>query len=435
MKNKITLLNGIALMLFLQSFVYSQEKRIDSASQSRTPFLHVGDKVPDKYYELGNDKNKKISLSDYKGKLVILDLWGVYCGSCIEHMPEVVQLQKQFEGKVQFIMVTKSKASDVKKLAIRSENVRNNDLPFITGEQDLAQLFDYTYVPTHVWIDGNGIIRYITSDENTTEKNITEFLVGKQLDFREKKTIKIGFNDDPLLVQMYPYFGNNFYIYSYLAPRDDSNYTMGGFTNSGLNLEGKHKIENGNNYSFKDLFKIAYGYNILKNPLSDSRIILNFKDTSDYSNPGKKYVYEIIVNQNITEANVRSYIRSQLDISFNVKSSLQQRLVPCLVLRKLSNGFTPYSSKKDTDQFEKLSEKGIKATLPWGKFFSYINFREINPPYQIFDETGIDITRIIDLRISIDFNNIPKMNESLSKYGLFITKEERKLDCIVVEEN
>jgi len=435
MKFKFNFLIGVVLVLCFHTFCYSQEKTADSAAQTKNKYLHIGDKVPDKYYALENDKNKKISLSDFKGKLVILDLWGVYCGSCIEHMPEVVNLQKQFEGKAQFIMVTKNKGIEVKKLAIRSENVRNNHLPFITGEENLAQLFDYTYVPTHVWIDGNGIIKYITSDENTTEKNISEFLAGRQLDFREKKTIKIGVNDDPLIVQMYPYFKNNFYIYSYLAPRDDSNYTMGGFTQTGLDLEGKRKIESGNSYTFKGLFKIAYGYGILKNPLADSRIILNFKDTSNFSNPNKKYVYEIIVNENISESKVRSYIHSQLDISFNVKSSLQQRLVPCLILRKLNNGLTPYSIGKDTDHFEKLPGKIIKASLTWGKFFYYINDREIISPYTIFDETGIDSSKMVRLQISVDFTDIPKMNESLFKCGLSITKEYKKLDCIIIEDN
>ncbi|MFA6084791.1 TlpA family protein disulfide reductase [Mucilaginibacter sp.] len=429
------ILIGSALFLFIPKQGWSQPKNTSDTTNVKDGFLHVGDRMPDEIYTTSYGKQQKIKISDFKGKLVILDLWAVWCSSCIEHMPDVEELQNIFKDQIKVLMVTKSLTNQVHKLALRSENVRNNHLPFINGEQKLAKMFNYTYVPTHIWIDKDGIIKYITSGENFTKENITNFLADKPLGFKEKPTIKIGASDKPLLVQMYPYFGDDFYIYSYLAPRDDSKYTMGGFSSSGLELTGNHKSEAGNAYTFKDLYKIAFGFSVLNNPLSDSRILIDVKDPNDYSNISKQYVYEIIVNKKIAENRVRKYIQNQLDLFFNVSSTRQKQIVPCLVIKKLHNGIVKYSTKTDTNHFEITKRTVLKVTLQWGKFIKYIDNMYVYPPYQVFDETGIDARKLIDLEMSLDFNELDKVRKSLAPFGLTINKEMRELDCIVIKSD
>jgi thiol-disulfide isomerase/thioredoxin len=425
---------GCVLILLSPKPGWSQAKNA-SATKVKDSFLHVGDRIPNQVYFAGYGRKGEIKFSDFKGKLVVLDLWAVWCSSCIEHMPEVEDLQNVYKDQIKVIMVTKNLTSEVNKLARRSENVKNNHLPFITGEQKLAKMFDYTYVPTHVWIGRDGIIKYITGGENLTKQNISDFLADKSLDFKEKTTIKVGGSDKPLLVQMYPYFGDDFYIYSYLAPRDDSKYIMGGFSNPGLNLKGTHRSEAGNNYSFKDLYKIAYGYSIFTNPLSDSRILINVKDTNDFSSTSKRYVYDIIVNKKMSENRVRKYIQSQFDLFFGVNSTRQKRLVPCLVIKKLDTGFFNYTSKTDTNHFEITKGNILKVTLHWGEFIKYIDNMYVTPPYQIVDETGIDTRKPVDFEMSLDFDDLDKVRASLAPYGLTISREEKEMDCIVIENS
>jgi thiol-disulfide isomerase/thioredoxin len=424
---------GCVLILFSPKLGWSQVKNT-SATKVKDSFLHVGDRIPDEVYNASYGKKGEIKFSDFKGKLVVLDLWAVWCSSCIEHMPEVEDLQNLYKDQIKVIMVTKNLTSEVNKLARRSENVKNNHLPFITGEQNLAKMFDYMYVPTHVWIGKDGVIKYITGGENLTKQNISDFLVDKPLDFKEKTTIKVGRSDKPLLVQMYPYFGDDFYIYSYLALRDDSKYIMGGFSNLGLQLKGNHKSEAGNNYSFKDLYKIAFGYSIFTNPLSDSRILINVKDTNDYSSTSKRYVYDIIVNKKMSENRVRKYIQSQFDLFFDVNSTHQKHIVPCLVIKKLDNGIFNYTTKRDTNHFDITKGNVLKVTLQWGTFIKYIDNMFVIPPYQVLDETGIDPRKPVDFEMSLDFNDLNKIRKSLAPYGLTIAKEEREMDCIIITE-
>ena len=42
---------------------------------------------------------EEISLADYRGKVVVLNLWGSWCGPCHEEMPEIVAAEKKLRGK------------------------------------------------------------------------------------------------------------------------------------------------------------------------------------------------------------------------------------------------------------------------------------------------------------------------------------------------
>ncbi|WP_184547314.1 TlpA family protein disulfide reductase [Mucilaginibacter sp. FT3.2] len=391
--------------------------------------LHVGDKIPNRYFNVNNYKDKKIRLSDIKANLIILDMWGTYCGSCIDHMPEIVALQKEFKDSIQVLMVTKNSDVEVKKCAIRAENVRKNSLPFINGKENLAGYFNLSFVPQYIWIDKQGTIKYISEESYVSKPNIRKFLKGKALSFKVKRNIPDPNVRDPLLVQMYPYLGNAYYMYSYLAPLDFNQYTSGSLEVNGLDMQNSKSIS-GNSFNFKSLYKMAYGYS--DRPISNDRILINFNDTANFSDPAKIYIYEIKANNKISKERILKHIQSELNLFFNVNSVTEKRSVNCLILKKLDNGNSFYTTKTDTNHFDKVNNSILKITLPWGKFLIYTNGLKITPPHTIIDETGIDPKRIVDFQMSINFGDMEEVRKSLAPYGLTMVEESRKLDCIVI---
>lgn len=40
---------------------------------------------------------QSVSLADYRGQVVVLNLWAIWCGPCIVEIPELVELQRRIE--------------------------------------------------------------------------------------------------------------------------------------------------------------------------------------------------------------------------------------------------------------------------------------------------------------------------------------------------
>lgn len=54
----------------------------------------IGSKAAD--FSLKSINGKTIKLSDYKGKVVILDFWATWCPPCRKGIPDLISIQKEF---------------------------------------------------------------------------------------------------------------------------------------------------------------------------------------------------------------------------------------------------------------------------------------------------------------------------------------------------
>ncbi|HVF49532.1 MAG TPA: TlpA disulfide reductase family protein [Pyrinomonadaceae bacterium] len=82
---------------------------------------------------------KSLKLSDYKGKVVVLDLWATWCPPCRDEIPHLIALSKEFESKgVEVIgLTTEEPSRDTEKV---QDFVRRFNINYKIGwaEQPLA---------------------------------------------------------------------------------------------------------------------------------------------------------------------------------------------------------------------------------------------------------------------------------------------------------
>jgi thiol-disulfide isomerase/thioredoxin len=104
--------------------------------------------------------NNEVSLSDFKGSVVVLDFWGTWCGPCKRELPYSRKIEENFKDRedVVFLFVAMERGSrDYWK-----EFVNNNNLPgtHLYTSNDNRNLVPYkiTSVPRYVLLDKEGNI-------------------------------------------------------------------------------------------------------------------------------------------------------------------------------------------------------------------------------------------------------------------------------------
>jgi peroxiredoxin len=106
---------------------------------------------------------KSVRLSDYRGKVVVLNFWTKNCRPCLEEMPSFAELAASLSSNrdVAFVTVSTDETADDVRGTLRS--VLGGDPPFATGvDPEAAVVRDKygTHLYPETWlIDPRGVIR------------------------------------------------------------------------------------------------------------------------------------------------------------------------------------------------------------------------------------------------------------------------------------
>jgi thiol-disulfide isomerase/thioredoxin len=96
-------------------------------------------KVLDAKLKNARGRGRSFSLSEYSGKILVINLWATWCGPCRPETPQLVKLYKEFRGRG-VVMVGLSTEDPVDSSQQVREWVRNFAIPYRIGwtTQDVA---------------------------------------------------------------------------------------------------------------------------------------------------------------------------------------------------------------------------------------------------------------------------------------------------------
>jgi cytochrome c biogenesis protein CcmG/thiol:disulfide interchange protein DsbE len=122
-------------------------------SGSRPP--RIGSPAPDFTVQ---DADRKISLSDLHGKLVVLNFWATWCAPCVEEMPSLVQLQQRMKNKGVTVLAVSVDVDD----SAYHKFLTDHKIDLLTArdpDQKSNRLYGTFRYPETYIIDRNGVVR------------------------------------------------------------------------------------------------------------------------------------------------------------------------------------------------------------------------------------------------------------------------------------
>ncbi len=161
--------------------------------------LNIGDKAPNLKFK--SPEGKEYSISDLKGKMVLIDFWASWCHPCRRENPNVVKAYRKFKDKKFKIgegftvySVSLDRNADAWHKAIKEDDLiwpyHVSDLKHWKSEA--ARIYKVRGIPTNFLIDGNGIIIGVSLRGKRLENVLNSFVLKERTKLELESDLKIA---------------------------------------------------------------------------------------------------------------------------------------------------------------------------------------------------------------------------------------------------
>lgn len=162
------LIMGVLMLLGLTTNAMAED--LDSLyAQS---LLKVGTQTPN--FELPTPEGKKVQLSDFKGKYVLIDFWASWCPDCRRISPNVEAIAKEYQGKdlavvaVSFDIDKEAWVKYINRNGAPVNEVHVSELKKMK-ESAVAKAFGVQWIPSLYLLDKDGKVLLATVEVSKVE--------------------------------------------------------------------------------------------------------------------------------------------------------------------------------------------------------------------------------------------------------------------------
>ena len=162
------LIMGVLMLLGLTTNAMAED--LDSLyAQS---LLKVGTQAPN--FELPTPEGKKVHLSDFKGKYVLIDFWASWCPDCRRISPNVEAIAKEYQGKdlavvaVSFDIDKEAWVKYINRNGAPINEVHVSELKKMK-ESVVAKAFGVQWIPSLYLLDKDGKVLLATVEVSKIE--------------------------------------------------------------------------------------------------------------------------------------------------------------------------------------------------------------------------------------------------------------------------
>ncbi len=147
------------------------------AAPAQLPGPVVGQPAPD--FALTTIDGKRVRLSDFRGKTLVVNVWGSWCPPCRLETPDLVAEAKRDSGKVAFLGVDTTETASVVRAFSAAKGIPYPQA-VTTGTSDFARAYEIRNYPTTFVIDPHGVLRARHADNLLPAAQLRSYIASAQ---------------------------------------------------------------------------------------------------------------------------------------------------------------------------------------------------------------------------------------------------------------
>jgi thiol-disulfide isomerase/thioredoxin len=406
----------------------------------------IGKPCPDfKLNNLVNSKQKQVSLKDFRGKWLMIDIWAPTCTSCVRRLPEINRLQQIFRNELTVLLIGYNDYEydrDVKKMYLQLQDRMHLQLLAAFDSVLLRRWHAYS-VPYIVLVNPAGLVYTITNGIDMDSAKIRQMIDGKNPSFR-LKTYGIEFDrEKPLLINNNGGPDTGFLYRSLLTRYVDEDYP-GTPVDIGVYYE-KNKV--GFQViaaALSTLYQYAYIGEINVGFYEDSlygkvspNLVLETSDSSmfkpDLIKMRNLFNYSLYVPPGKANRNyLMLVLQRELKNCFGYEVRMENREADCWLLKLRKDTVVSLKSKElikldSITPMEIRIRNGTLKELIFG-ISEYCRLDRLS----VYDETGIDYP--VDIQINALLTELTEVQQELRRNGLELVRGKKMMKVIVIRD-
>ncbi len=154
-KNTRLLLTILSVCIACVLLIVLLRKDRDSTLRPTKP-IQPGLEVPN--FAFPDINGKQISLSDHRGKVVLVNVWATWCPPCRQEMPSMQRLYEKFKGENLEILAVSIDSEGGEAVAPFMRKMHLTFPALLDPEETIIPLYGITGVPESFIIDKDGIL-------------------------------------------------------------------------------------------------------------------------------------------------------------------------------------------------------------------------------------------------------------------------------------
>jgi peroxiredoxin len=167
---------ALALSCLLLAAGAPSTTKADGGANGRAGLLAVGDPAPD--WTLRDAGGRAHTLSEYRGRVVVLDFWATWCALCSKVMPRMEKLHRKYKGQGVAVFGVSSFETGDPAAMMKKKNCTYGLL--LKGEE-IAPAYGVETLPVVCVIgpDGRVVYSHAGADHKNLESVVEKLLKGQ----------------------------------------------------------------------------------------------------------------------------------------------------------------------------------------------------------------------------------------------------------------